>query len=109
MIVSPKGALQAIDFEQLAKSIDPYIEDNGSLNGLMIYTESFPGWDNFAGIVSHIKLVKNHHKYIKKIATVTDSGIASVLPKIASHFVDAEIKLFDFTDKDEALSWLKES
>lgn len=109
LIVSPQEALQSSDFEQLAESIDPYIEDNSSLNGLMIYTESFPGRDNFAGLVSHIKFVKNHHKYIKKIAAVTDTDIAKVFPKIASHFVDAEIKHFDFTDKDEAMAWLKES
>lgn len=109
LIVSPEEALQASDFEQLASSIDPFLEDNGSLNGLMIYTESFPGWDNFAGLVSHIKFVKNHHKHIKKIAAVTDSGIASIFPKIASHFVDAEIKHFDFVDKAEAMAWLKEA
>ena len=108
LIVSPKEALQASDFEQLASSIDPFIEDNGSLNGLMIYTETFPGWDNFAGLVSHIKFVKNHHKNIKKVAAVTDSGIVSALPKIASHFMDAEIKHFDYHDKDEAMSWLKQ-
>ncbi|WP_455219454.1 STAS/SEC14 domain-containing protein [Kaarinaea lacus] len=109
LVVLPEDALQASDFEQLASSIDPYIEDNGVLNGLMIYTESFPGWDNFAGLVSHIKFVKNHHKVIKKVAAVTDSAIAPALPRIASHFVDAEIKHFDYHDKDQAMSWLKQA
>ena len=80
LIVSPGDALQASDFEQLSTRVDPFIEENGALNGLMIYTESFPGWENFAGLVSHIKFVKNHHKHIKKVAAVTDSGIASFLP-----------------------------
>ena len=109
LIVSPDEALQASDFEQLASRVDPFIEENGSLNGLMIYTESFPGWENFAGLVSHIKFVKNHHKQIKKVAAVTDSGIAPVFPKIASHFVDAEIKHFDYQDRDEAILWLKQA
>ena len=109
LIVSPDDALQASDFEQLSTRVDPFIEENGELNGLMIYTESFPGWDDFAGLVSHIKFVKNHHKHIKKVAAVTDSGIASFLPNIASHFVDAQIRHFDFQDKNEAMSWLKQT
>ena len=109
LIVSPDDALEASDFERLASHIDPFIEENGSLNGLMIYTESFPGWENFAGLVSHIKFVKNHHKQIKKVAAVTDSGIASFLPTIAKHFVDADIRHFNYQDKDAALSWLKQS
>jgi hypothetical protein len=29
------------------------------------------------------------------------------MPQIANHFVAAEIKHFDFKDKDAALTWLK--
>ena len=109
LVVSPEDALQASDFEQLASSIDPFIEDNGALNGLMIYTESFPGWDNFAGLVSHIKFVKNHHQKINKVAAVTDSGFLSILPKVAGHFVAAEIRHFPFDQKANALGWINGS
>ena len=42
-----------------------------------------------------------------KVALVTDSKIASVAETLAKHFVSAEIKHFDFTDKDAALDWLR--
>jgi hypothetical protein len=33
--------------------------------GLMIYTKSFPGWENFAAFLSHIQFVKNHQRKAK--------------------------------------------
>jgi hypothetical protein len=107
LIVSPIDALEATDFEKLVQEVDPYIEENGKLNGLMVYAESFPGWDSFAAFLSHIKFVKNHHHKIKKIAAVTHSGFLSIMPQVANHFVQAEIKHFDYDDKEIALNWLK--
>ena len=107
LIITPEGSLETTDFERLALEVDPYIEAMGTLNGLMIYSESFPGWDNFATLVSHMKFVKEHHKNIKKVAAVTDSGFLSILPRVANHFVQAEVKHFSHKDKDLALDWLK--
>lgn len=89
--------------------VNPYIESHGKLHGLMIYIESFPGWDNFAGLVGHMQFVKDHHHHIDKVATVTDGGILSALPGIADHFIKAEVRHFDFEEKDNALKWLTET
>ncbi len=107
LVITPEGPLEVSDFEKLAEEVDPYIEKMGKLSGLMIYAESFPGWDNFAALVSHIKFVKDHHRKIEKVAAVTDSSFLSILPRVAKHFVEAEIKLFAYQDKEAALEWLK--
>ena len=107
LILKPMGPLESTDFEKLAGEVDPYIIENGTLNGLMIYTKSFPGWDNFAAFLSHIKFVKNHHQKIKKIAAVTGSGFLSIMPQVANHFIRADVRHFDYDDKDTALNWLK--
>ena len=107
LILKPTGPLESTDFEKLAREVDPYIIEKGALNGLMIYTKSFPGWDNFAAFLSHIKFVKNHHQKIKKIAAVTGSGFLSIMPQIAKHFIQAEVRHFDYDDKETALDWLK--
>ena len=109
LVITPEGSLEAADFERLAKEVDPYIEAKGTLNGLMIYTESFPGWENFAALLSHIKFVKEHHRNIEKVAAVTDSGFLSILPRVASHFVHADVKHFSYQDKKVALDSLKSS
>ena len=107
LVVTPEGPLESTDFERLAQEIDPYIEEKGMLNGLMIYTEKFPGWDDFAALVSHLRFVKNHHQKIKKVAAVTDAGFVSIVPRVANHFVQADIRHFDYPDKESALDWLK--
>ena len=106
LILKPKGPLESTDFEKLAREVDPYILEKGTLNGLMIYAKSFPGWDNFAAFLSHIKFVKNHHQKIRKIAAVTGSGFLSIMPQVARHFIQAEVRHFDYDDKDSALDWL---
>ena len=52
------------------------------------------------------KFVKNHHQKIKKIAAVTGSSFLSIMPQVANHFVQAEVRHFDYDDKDTAVNWL---
>jgi hypothetical protein len=109
LVITPDGPLQKADFEQLAKEVDPFIASNEHLAGLMICTKSFPGWDGFGALVSHLKFVADHHRLIKRIAAVTDSGFLKIMPNIANHFVQAKIRHFNFNEKDQALAWLKQT
>ena len=107
LLITPDGPLERADFEQLAKEIDPFIAANGRLAGVMIHAKSFPGWESFGALVSHLKFVADHHREIERIAAVTDSGFLRIAPRIASHFVQANIRHFDFGEKDRALAWLE--
>lgn len=108
LVVEPQGALQAEDFEALAKQVDPYIEHHGTLRGLLIQAETFPGWRDFGGLVSHLRFVRNHHKHIKKVAAVTDSAFGVIAPSVANHFTSAEVRHFAFADLELAKAWLRE-
>jgi hypothetical protein len=107
LILRPEGPLEASDFERVAKEIDPYIESNGKLRGVMIEAASFPGWKDFAGLFAHLKFVRDHHRKIEKLAAVSDSGFLTVAPKIASHLVNAEVRHFSHAQQEEALQWLR--
>jgi hypothetical protein len=48
----------------------------------MIYTKSFPGLESFGALVSHLKLVANHHQQIERMH-------------------------FNFEARDHALAWLE--
>ena len=108
VVITPAGRLEAEDFKQLAATVDPFIEEHGKLEGIMIHVESFPGWKDFAGLLSHLRFVKEHHRQISKVALVTDSKAAAVAESLAKHFVSAQIKHFDFNEKTQALAWLKQ-
>ncbi|MDF7806932.1 STAS/SEC14 domain-containing protein [Pontiellaceae bacterium B12219] len=105
-LLEPHGALIQSDFENAARLIDPYVEATGKLNGLIIYTEKFPGWDSFAALVSHLKFVKNHQHEIKKVAFVTDSALGNMAEHMGKHFIAAEIKHFDFQALEAAKRWV---
>lgn len=105
-ILEPDGRLSKSDFETAAKQIDPFIERTGQLNGLIIHTKSFPGWDSFAALVSHFKFVKEHHKKITRVALSTDSVVGTFAESVASHFVNAQIKLFSFQELEQARNWV---
>ena len=107
LIVSPTAPLEAADFKEVALEVDPFIEQNGCLNGLLIEAQAFPGWHDFGGLISHFRFVRDHQAKIKKIAVVSDSEILSILPRVAAHFVSAEIKHFSAADKALAINWLR--
>lgn len=104
--VRPKSALERADFEQLAKAVDPYIEETGGLAGLIIEAPKFPGWDSFGALAAHLRFVRDHHKRIRKIGLVTDSALGNVAERLASHFVAAEIKHFAVGDLEAARQWI---
>jgi hypothetical protein len=105
-VLAPDGPLSKNDFESAAKSIDSYVEKTGKLNGLIIHTKSFPGWESFAALSSHLRFVKEHHKKISRVALSTDSAVGNFAKVVASHFVNAEVKLFSFRDLEEARKWV---
>lgn len=108
LLVRPQGPIQAGDFESVAKVVDPYIERCGKLRGVMVEAPSFPGWDTFAALLSHLRFVRDHHRFIAKVAAVSDSAILSIAPQIAKHFVEAEFRHFNADDREAALAWLRD-
>ncbi|MEX0714964.1 MAG: STAS/SEC14 domain-containing protein [Planctomycetaceae bacterium] len=107
LIVRPSSPLRKADFEALSREIDPYLEKKGKLHGLLVEAESFPGWDDFAAMLAHFRFVRDHHRKIEKVAAASDSGFLKIGPAIARHFVAAEIRRFDYAERNEALAWLR--
>lgn len=105
----PKSALEEGDFIELAREIDPHIEQTGGLAGLIIEARSFPGWESLGAMAAHFRFVKGHHQHIKRIAIVTDSSIGNVAEHLASHFVSAEIKHFAAGKLETARQWVMNS
>jgi len=107
LLLKPQGALRAEDFTALAGAVDPYIEQHGALKGLLLEAASFPGWEDFAALLSHLRFVRDHHRRIRRIAVVSDSALLAVAPKIASHFVSAQVRNFEAGARDAALAWIE--
>jgi hypothetical protein len=109
LYVRPKSALTQGDFVQLAKTVDPYIEETGDLAGLIIEAPTFPGWESLGAMIGHFRFVRDHHQHIKKIGLVTDSALGNVAQYLASHFVSAEIRHFSARELEAAKHWIMNS
>jgi hypothetical protein len=106
-VVFPSGALAAVDFDEIAALVDPFIEANGELKGLMIVADRFPGWESLGALIGHVRFVREHHKLIRRIAAVSDGATLTILPQLARHFVQAEVRHFPFAEREAAMAWLK--
>lgn len=107
-ILEPEGELTEADFRLVCDIIDPYLEQSGRLNGIIIHVQTFPGWDSFSAFITHLKFVKSHHKRIAHVALVTDSVIGSFAEHIADHFVNAKVKHFSFDEFELSVKWISE-
>jgi len=106
-ILEPDGALTKQDFNLVTRVIDNYIEQSGNLEGIIIHTKSFPGWESFAALLKHLTFVKNHHHKIERVALVTDSALGRFAEHVANHFIHAEVKSFRYDQFIMARLWAK--
>jgi hypothetical protein len=105
IVVDVKEALRAQDFDALTATADTFIHAQGRLNGLVLHAEHFPGWENLASLLKHVRFVRDHHAKIERIALVTDAKAATFMPRIAEHFVKAELKHFPYASLEDAIAW----
>ena len=98
VILEPDGELSKTDFISASKKVGPYIEKSGKLNGIIIHVKSFPGWDSFSALLTHLSFVKDHHKKVAYVAVVTDSPLGRLAENVANHFISAQIKSYPFSE-----------
>ena len=108
-LIEPRGPLSRDDFAAIAKQIDPVIESAGRVDGLIIKTRTFPGWEGLGDLIEHFRFIRDHHRAIDRVALVTDTPLAQVFPAIAGHFVSADVRQFDFDAFADAVAWMGSS
>ncbi|MEH6567068.1 MAG: STAS/SEC14 domain-containing protein [Halopseudomonas sp.] len=106
LVLEPHGPLSEEDFRRVGAAADPFIEVHGGLNGILIHVHSFPGWDSFSALISHLSFVQQHHHKVKRVAVASDSSLGNLAQRLGSHLVGAEIRAFDFDQLAEAQHWI---
>ena len=98
--------LDVADFEKIAAVLDPYLEKNAQLNGLVLEVNEFPGWDSVSALGSHFRFVRDHQVKIRRIALVTDDRFLSIAPRIAKYFLRGEVRRFEPDHLEQAHKWV---
>jgi len=105
LVVRPTQRLRAEDFDALAMTVDPWIEANGVLRGLVVHTRGFPGWQNLGSFLRHMRFVGDHHRKVARVAVAADGVLAEIVPSLGDAFVQAEVKHFPYDRLDDAVAW----
>lgn len=100
--------LEEADFETLAPHVDKLIEQKGKMRGVLVNLGDFHGWENLHAVLTHLRFVKDHHEFIKRLAIVGDKRWQEVVPHVVKLFVDAEPRHFNSDAIDEARAWVRE-
>lgn len=107
VVIEVAEPLRAQDFDALAVSVDSWLTSHDAVNGLVIHARAIPGWENLSGLVRHIRFVHDHHRKIGRVALAVDGRLAELGPRVAEHFVQAELRTFAYDDLDQAIEWAK--
>jgi hypothetical protein len=109
IVVEVSAPLRAQDFEALALTADTWIEAHGDLRGIVIHAREFPGWQDVGSFFRHMRFVRNHHRKVARVALAAEGKLTSLAPRIAEHFVKAQIKAFPYDALDSAIAWAQDS
>lgn len=98
--------LRAQDFDAVALLVDPWIEAHGRLAGIVIHARAFPGWENLASLLRHLRFVRDHQANVERVALAVDGELVRLIPGVAEVFVKAEVRAFGFDAVDAATHWV---
>jgi hypothetical protein len=107
LLLTPTVPLSKEDFAGVGELVDGYLASHTNLHGVLVHSESFPGWDSFGGFRAHVRFLRDHERKIDRVALVTDSPVAGAAEAISRLFISADIRHFGFADYKVALAWLK--
>jgi hypothetical protein len=100
------SAVSEADVLLLIPKVDAYLERHKRLAGVMLISKDWAGWDSFAALRTTIIFLRDHHHRISRMALVTDSVLADIIPIFASRFVDTVIRHFPYNEVPAAKIWL---
>lgn len=105
--IEVEGALGSEDFARVRAAIDDYINTHDRVPNLLIHMRKLIHWDSPRALQDHFRLVRDHHKLVKKVAVVGDNPLLAVVPEVADHFVAAKIRRFPESRLTDARAWLE--
>lgn len=108
LLLEPSGALSQKDLDALVARFDAYVNARDRIPNLVIRAVSFPTWTDFATLLKHLRFIREHHRLVRKVALVSDARALDIAPRIAGHFVSADIRHFAAKDFAAALDWVAE-
>lgn len=104
--VEVSGRLTQSDYDQLIPSWEALIARHGKMR-LLFVMHDFHGWEPQAAWEDFRFGIK-HQKGVERIVMVGEKKWQHWMTKIASWFVQADVRYFDASQEDQAERWVHE-
>ncbi len=108
VLIEPSGPITRRDLEALTRDVDGYVRKQGIIRGLIVHTRSFPRWQDLGAFLKDMKFVLAYQRRIQRVASVTDSGLLTLVHGIARHVFSPELRHFSYGDVEAARKWIGE-
>ncbi len=108
LVLEPSGPLTRRDLDALTERFDARVNATDRVPNLVIRAGSFPAWADFAALLRHLRFIREHHRLVERVAIVSDARALDLAPRLARHFVSAEVRHFAAADLEAALAWVGE-
>ena len=105
--VRPEGPITREDVATLTRTVDEYLTDHSKIAGVMVETPTFPGFASVGAFADYARFIADHHAHVRRLALVTDSGLAPVAEFMANHVVGVQMRHYAFAEGAAALAWLR--
>ncbi len=102
--VEVSGKLTHEDYKTLVPELEKKIEESGQIR-VLFDLEKSEGWDLHAAW-DDFKFWFKHSMDVTQIALVGNKKWQEWAARLSSHFVKAEVKFYDVSEKETASQWL---
>ncbi|MEM8731642.1 MAG: STAS/SEC14 domain-containing protein [Pseudomonadota bacterium] len=99
------GKLDPSIYAAETEQLDAFIRDNERMRVLLDLRE-FDGWQGLAAVAEHLKLIRDHHARIDKLAIVGQQGWEKMAARIGRSILGASLEYFR-DDPEGAEAWLR--
>lgn len=105
VVVEVTAPLRTADVDTLAATVDSWLVAHDALQGVVVHARGVPGWENLAALRRHLRFVRGHHRKVRRVALAVDGALAAVVPVVAGHVVQPQLRHFGHDALDDAITW----
>lgn len=98
VMIELAAPLRTADFAALALTVDRWLQAHSELSGLVVHARAFPGWQNIAALIRHVRFVRDHHHKIGKVALAVNGPLAATDPGVGQYVVHPEVRGFGYAE-----------
>lgn len=99
------GQIDSAVYAAESEDLNAFIRANDRFR-LLLDLREFDGWQGFAAIGEHFRLVRDHRHLVERVAIVGDKAWQAIGQRIGRQFIDAPVHFFPGEDFDGAKAWL---